>query len=170
MPPAFYGELTDRLAEIHNLGRARAVLSWDERTMMPRGGAAARAEQMATLSRVLHERLVSDELAGLLHQAEGYVQHLPYESDEASRVRVALREHERARRVPAELKVEMARAASIGEHAWQEARERSDFQLFLPHLERNVELNRRYAECVAEEAQNPYDALLDDYEPGMTLA
>src|SRR5919197_4454811 len=125
---------------------------------------------MATLSRVLQERLVSDELARLLDQAEAYVQPLPYDSDEASRVRVAVREHERARRVPAELKVEMARAASIGEHVWQEARARSDFQLFLPHLQKNVELNLRYAECIGEEAESLYDPLLDDYEPGMTLS
>jgi carboxypeptidase Taq len=167
-PPPAYVELENRLAEIHDIGRARALLAWDERTMMPPGGAAARAEQLATLARVLHERLVSDQVARLLEELGSYEQELPYDSDEASLIRVARREHERARRVPIELKVEIARASSIGEHAWEEARARSDFALFLPYLRKNVELELRYVECF--DAQRPYDPLLDDFEPGMTTA
>ena len=114
---------------------------------MPPAGAEARAEQLATLARIRHERLVSDELGRLLDQAAAETSGLPYESDEASLVRVARREWEKARRVPAELRAEITRASSLAEHAWVEARERSDFAAFLPHLERNVELRRRYAEC-----------------------
>ena len=72
---------------------------------------------------------------------------LPYESDEASLVRVTRREWEKARRVPAELRAEITRNSSVAEHAWVEAKERSDYAAYLPHLERNVELRRRYAEC-----------------------
>jgi carboxypeptidase Taq len=163
-------QLRVRLAEINDLGRARALLAWDERTQMPPAGAEPRAEQEATLARIRHERLISDELAGLLEAAGAETDGMPYESVEASLVRVARRECEKARRVPPELRAEMTRQASRGEHAWVEARERSDFGYFLPFLERNVELRRRYADCFDgfEGFEHPYDPLLDDFEPGMT--
>ena len=87
-------------------------------------------------------------------------------------MRVARREWEKARRVPAELRAEITRASSLAEHAWVEAKERSDFASFLPHLERNVELKRRYADCFDgfEGFEHVYDPLLDDFEPGMSTA
>src|SRR5919108_1508746 len=161
-------QLRELLAEISDLGRARALLAWDERTKMPPAGAESRAEQLATLARIRHQRLVSDELGRLLDEAAAETE-APYDSDEASLVRVARREWEKARRVPAELRAEITRTASLAERAWVAAKESSDFASFLPHLERNVELKRRYAECFEdfEGFQRPYDALLDDYEPGM---
>jgi carboxypeptidase Taq len=164
-----YEELLRRFGEISDLGRARALLAWDERTTMPPGGAEARAEQVATLTRVRHERLVSDELGTLIDELRPWAEELEHDSLEASMVRAAAREWDKAIRVPGDLRAEIARAASQGEHAWVEARERSDFALFLPHLERNVELARRYAECF-EGAEHPYDPLLDDFEPEMTTA
>ena len=164
-----YEELLQCLGEISDLGRARALLAWDQRTMMPPGGAETRAEQLATLTRLRHERLSSDELGVLLDRLSPETEELPNESDEASMVRVAHREWEKARRVPAALRSEIARAASLAEGVWQQAKERSDFSLFLPHLERNVELKRRYSECF-EDAVHPYDPLLDDFEPRATTA
>jgi carboxypeptidase Taq len=136
---------------------------------MPPAGAESRAEQLATLARIRHQRLVSDELGRLLDEAAAETE-APYDSDEASLVRVARREWEKARRVPAELRAEITRTASLAERAWVAAKESSDFASFLPHLERNVELKRRYAECFEgfEGFRRPYDALLDDYEPGMS--
>ncbi len=164
-----YDQLLRRFGEISDLGRARALLAWDERTMMPAGGADSRAEQLATLTRVRHERLTDPELGRLIDELRPWAEQLDYDSDEAAMVRAAGREWDKAIRVPAELRAEIARAASRGEHAWVEARERSDYSLFLPHLERNVELSRRYAECF-DEVEHPYDALLDDYEPEATTA
>jgi carboxypeptidase Taq len=165
-------QLRALLGEVSDLGRARALLDWDERTQMPPAGAQTRAEQVATLARIRHQRLVSDELGRLLDEAAAEVDGLPFESDEASLVRVARREWEKARRVPADLRAEITRTSSLAEHAWVEAKERSDFASFLPHLERNVELKRRYAECFEgfEGFERTYDALLDDYEPGITTA
>jgi len=158
------------LAEISDLDRAQALLAWDERTQMPPAGAESRAELVATLARVRHERLTSDALGELLDRAGEDVAALPYDSVDASLVRVARREWEKARRVPAELRAEITRTSSLAEHAWVKAREASDFPAFLPHLERNVELARRYAECFDgfEGFEHPYDPLLDDFEPGMT--
>ncbi|HSI80071.1 MAG TPA: carboxypeptidase M32 [Solirubrobacterales bacterium] len=154
--------------EISDLGRARALLAWDERTQMPAGGAPARAEQLATLTRLRHRRLASGELGRLLEAARAETDGADPDSFEASLVRMTAREWEKARRVPAELRAEIARTASVSEHAWTEARKASDFPAFLPHLERIVDLKRRYADCFDHD--HPYDPLLDDYEPGMTTA
>ncbi len=91
------------------------------------------------------------------------------DSIDADLVRVVSRDWEKARRVPSELRAEMARAESTGEQAWVEARKASDFSILLPHLERNVELTRRYADCYDgfEDFSHPYDPLLDEYEPQM---
>jgi carboxypeptidase Taq len=165
MPPAQFANLKDRLAEIHDLDRARAILEWDERTMMPDSGAAARAEQLATLERLRHERLSSPGLGKLLDELASFGEDLNYGSDEASLLRVARRDHEKAVRIPARLMAEMTHAASTGAHAWRDARERSNFSRFLPYLERNVELKLQYA--ARFETLDLYDPLLDDYEPGM---
>jgi carboxypeptidase Taq len=161
-------DLRTLLAEISDLGRARALLSWDEWTQMPPRGAGVRAEQLSTLSRLRHQRLASDELGRLLDTARTEVEGLPYDSFEASLVRMTTRHWEKARRVPAELRAEITRETSIAEHAWEEARRKSDFRAFLPHLERVTSLARRYLECF--EFDHPYDPLLDDYEPGMKTA
>ena len=157
--------LLEPLGEISDLARAGALLAWDERTQMPPRGAGVRAEQLATLTRIAHERSVSDELGRLIDAAAASLDGAAEDSLEASLVRVARRDWEKARRVPAELAAERARATSIAEHAWAQARERSDFAAFLPHLETVVGLQRRYVECF--DVDHPYDALLDDYEPGM---
>src|SRR5215211_4304304 len=151
--------LRESLGTISDLGRARALLAWDERTQMPPGGAELRAEQLATLARVRHERLTSDRLGRLLEGATAEVEGLPYDSNEASLVRVTRRQWDKARRVPADLRAEMTRAASIAENAWLGFKERSDFGGFLPYLERNVDLRRRYAECFDGfgDFEHPYD-------------
>jgi carboxypeptidase Taq len=162
-------QLRQRVGEIGDLGRARALLAWDERTQMPAGGAGARAEQVATLTRLRHERLASPELGRLLDELRPWAEEQPYDSDDASLIRVTRREWEKARVVPAELRAELSRVTSIAERAWVEHRVRSDFAGFLPHLERIVELQRRYVACF-EPLDHPYDALLDDFEPGMMTA
>jgi carboxypeptidase Taq len=161
-------ELKRRLAEVNDLAKAMGLLVWDQRTMMPPQGAAVRAEQLGTLSRLAHDRFTSDETGALLDELAEYEQGLPHESDEASLIRLARRDYDKERRVPAELRSDLTRAAAAGYTAWVDARARSDFASFLPYLERNVELRRRYADCF--EADEPYDALLDDYEPGMKTA
>jgi carboxypeptidase Taq len=165
-------ELRDRLTEIHDLGRAATLLAWDERTMMPPAGAEARAETLATLARVRHEMFTADEVGRLIDRArsEPGADAPPGESIDADLIRIIGRDWDKARRVPSELRAEMARASSIAENAWVEAKERSDFAMLLPHLERNVELTRRFAECYDgfPGFSRTYDALLDEYEPQMS--
>jgi len=159
--------LRERLAEVSDLHRAMGVLGWDQRVTMPPLGTPARAEALATLGRIAHERFVDDELGRLLERLRPLEESLPYDSDEASLIRVTRRDWEKARKVPAELRAEMTRAAAQGHQVWVEARARSDFAAFLPTLERNLELRRRYVECFEWE-DSPYTPLLDDYEPFMT--
>ena len=157
--------LLERLGEIADLSQSAALLRWDERTKMPRRGGAARAQQLSTLARLTHERFASDELGRLLERAEGSLDGAAPDSFEASLVRITRRDWEKARRVPAELDAETVHASSLAEHAWEQARVTGDFAALLPHLEQVVALKRRYIECF--EVEHPYDALLDDYEPGM---
>ena len=161
-----YEDLKTRLAQVCDLGRATRLLGWDQQTMMPRGGAEARAEQLATLGRVAHERFTQDGIGELLEELRPYEESLDPGSDEASLIRVARRDFDKALRVPSDLEAEMTRAASLAQSAWIEARAESDFGRFLPHLERNVELKLAYIDCF-EPTDEPYDVLLDDYEQGM---
>ncbi len=168
--PQGYATLLERFAQISDLTRAGSLLGWDERTMMPSAGAEGRAEQLATLSRIGHERLTDDSLWELIEELGSWAESVQGDDRlEADTVRVARREAERARRVPVELRAEMTRAASLGETAWAAARGESDFAAYLPHLERNVELARRYADCFEPEGHR-YDPLLDEYEPEMSTA
>jgi carboxypeptidase Taq len=154
------------LAEIADIKHAEAVLDWDSRVSMPHAGAQARAEISATLTRLGHERLVSDELGELLDELAPQTEP---DSVEAALVRVTRRLWDRARRVPGELAGEMAHASGVAVAAWDDAKAASDFKAFVPHLERQLELKHRYIACFPE-IETPYDVLLEDYEEGMTTA
>jgi carboxypeptidase Taq len=159
--------LKERLAEIYDLQRGAGVLLWDQRVTMPPLGNEARSEAIGTLGRVAHERFVDDEIGALLERLRPYEESLDYDSDDASLIRVTRRDWEKARRVPASLRAEMLRAGVRGHQIWVDARTRSDFASFLPVLETNLELKRRYVDCF-EWDDSPYTPLLDDYEPHMT--
>ncbi|HEY2373263.1 MAG TPA: carboxypeptidase M32 [Gaiellaceae bacterium] len=161
-----FTELRERLAQIHDVEKAAAVLSWDEETKMPPSGAESRAEQRATLNRIAHELNITTELGQLLDELRPFEEQHPFESFEASLIRVARRDYEKAVRVPPSLRAEMTRSGSLGYQAWLRAREQEDYGIMLPHLERNLELRRQYVACFAPEG-DPYDVVLDDFEPGM---
>src|SRR5262245_285972 len=160
-------QLKQRLAEIGDLGSVARLLSWDQQTMMPPAGAGIRAEHRATLGRLAHELFASDETARLLEAVRPLEDSLGPDSDDACLIRVVRRDFEKARRVPSDLRAEMARAAAQAFPVWSRARADSDFASFLPVLERNIELRLRYVECF-EPTDEPYDILLDDYEPETT--
>jgi carboxypeptidase Taq len=158
--------LRERLAEISDLARAGMVLAWDQKVTMPVGGHPARADQLATLSKVVHEKLVDEELGRLLERLRPLEESLEHDSDDASLIRVTRRDWEKQRRVPTELRVELTRAAALGNQIWVEARATNDFAKFLPALQRNLELKRKYVDCF-EWDDSPYTPLLDDFEPYM---
>jgi carboxypeptidase Taq len=152
------------LGELADLKHAESLADWDSRVSMPPAGADARADVLATLTRLTHEKLVSDEVGELLELLESVE-----DETDAAVVRVTRRSWERARRVPRELAAEMTHAAGVAVAAWDRARAASDFESFVPHLEHQLELKLRYIECFPE-AETPYDVLLDDYEEGTTTA
>jgi carboxypeptidase Taq len=153
------------LAEIADLRHVETIVDWDSRVFMPHAGAAARANLSATLTRHEHERFVSDELGELLEELGSPED----DSVDAALVRVVRRDWERARRVPTDLAAEMSHAVGIAVAAWDEAKAASDFASFIPHLERQLELKRRYIACFPP-TDSPYNVLIDEYEEGMTTA
>jgi len=159
-------ELKHRLARLTDLRRAEAVLVWDMQVFMPPGGAPSRAAQLGTLEELIHERLVDDRFGELFEELEPYAASLPHDSDDACLIRVARYDWDRARRVPTELAVEFAETAAESYDVWVGARQNSDFAAFRPSLERMIDLRRRYVECFAP-YDDPYDVLLEDFEPGM---
>ncbi len=159
--------LKAKLKDIHNLYSARAVLGWDQQVYMPPGGAEARAEQLATLSKIAHEMLTTPEIGALLNdlaQAD-----FDYDSDEASLIRVVKRDYDKACKLPPALVEEMSRTFSLGQQIWTKARAEQDFTQFQEILTKIVDLNIQKAEAYGYE-DRIYDALLDEYEPGMKTA
>jgi carboxypeptidase Taq len=162
-------KLEARLGEIHDFQAASAVLRWDLQVNMPRGGAEPRATQLATLSRTAHELFVADETGQLLEDLEAELRDASFDSYEASLVRVTRRRYDRERQVPADLVARITKARSLGQVAWEKARAASDFALFQPNLETNVDLAIELAEALGYE-DRIYDALLDRFEPEMKTA
>jgi carboxypeptidase Taq len=157
------------MAELSDLGRIHALLFWDQNTMMPPRGAAARADHSSTLELISHGRLTDPEVGRLLDTLAPWAADEDPDSDAVRLLAAVRRDHEKAVRVPAALAAEMSHADALGQQAWQEARAASDFSRFRDALARHVELRHRYVECF-EPAEHPYDVLLDDFEPGLTTA
>jgi carboxypeptidase Taq len=157
------------LGENDDLRKAATLLFWDQRVMMPPGGAEARADALATVSRLTHERFVDPELGNLLEDLKEVEESLDYDSDDAALIRVTRRDYEKAVRVPPELTGESRRASALAVADWGAARANADYEAMLPHLEKHLELKHRYVECF-DPSDETYDVLLDDFEPGMKTA
>jgi carboxypeptidase Taq len=163
-------QLKERLAEVMDLYKVVRLLSWDQQTMMPPAGTGHRADQMATVQQLAHERFIDPDVGRLLDELQPLEESLDPDSDDASLIRVARRDYEKAVNVPASLRAEMTRAAAEARPVWVKAKAESDFASFLPSLERIVELKLEYVDCVADGVAERYDVLLDDYESQTTTA
>lgn len=158
--------LTARLADVLNLNYASALLGWDQQTYMPSGGANARAEQLATLSKLAHELFVAGETGRLIEDAEAAVKDLDADSDDAALVRVIRHDFDIQTKLPTSLVTDLARTTTLAHEVWAKARAENDFASFAPTLEKIYDLMRQKAEALGYK-ERPYDALLDEYEPGM---
>lgn len=156
-------------AEVADLGHASALLGWDQQTYMPKGGAEGRGYQLATLARLIHQRITADETVRLLDDLMAGVDQLDPDSDDACLIRAAHHAIQKQIRVPVRLVTEMAQVTTAAHEAWAQARAENNFALFRPHLERVVALRREYAECF-QPYDHVYDPLLDDFERGMKTA
>jgi carboxypeptidase Taq len=162
-------ELKARLREISDLGSASAVLSWDQATYMPEGGADARGRQMAMLSQLAHERSVVPAIGKLIEALVPYGEGLAVDGDDARLIRVTRRNYEKAIKVPAEYVARVSAHASASYQAWTQARPANDFKSMVPYLEKTLDLSREYSGFFA-----PYkhiaDPFIDDADEGMTTA
>lgn len=158
-------ELENYVAEMAELGAAVAIAHWDARTYMPQKGVDTRARVVGKLSRLNFERLVSPKLTELLAAAE---KELPGASEEErAMVRWTKRDHERARAIPPDFYQKFVELCTKAESVWEKAKAQSDFALFQPYLAEIVDMVREMA-CLIGYKEHPYDALLEEYEPGMT--
>ena len=143
---AKFQELKTRLLEVNDISSAAGLLYWDQSTYMPPGGAAARGRQMATLSRLAHEKFVDPAIGKLLDELVPYEESLDYDSDEASMIRVARRKYERATKIPSEFMAEVTSHTSESYQVWTEARPANDFARMRPYLEKTLDYSRQEAE------------------------
>ena len=160
--------LKERLRVVSDLRNAASLLQWDESTYMPPQGAAARGRQLATLHTLAHQHFTAPETGELLDAVEPLEKDLPFESDDASLIRVTRKDFDKATRVPARFLETLQTHTSKSYHLWAEARPQNDFSKVADTLERTVELSREYAGFF--EYDHVADPLIDTSDEGMTVA
>ena len=164
-PEQAYQELLKRTKEISYLGSAAATLGWDQEVNLPRQGAPWRAEVLSYLSGQIHRKATDPAIDDLLAAVEESDLVADPLSDAAVNVREWRREYDRATKLPTEFVERFTRVVSLSQRVWAEARAKADFSIFAPNLGEIIELTKQKAEYLGYEDQ-PYDALLDGFEPG----
>lgn len=167
MASATYTEFIRRVKELQMSRAVEALLDWDQETYMPRRGAEDRADQLALIAGLSHEKLISDELGDMLAQLEK--EGCDEDPVATTNLREVRREYDRAVKLPTSLVQEIARTTTLAKEAWVRARQESQFPKFAPHLERLLDLKRQVADLIGWTTE-PYDALMDEYEPGARAA
>jgi carboxypeptidase Taq len=166
-PKSAYDELIRLSRDEATLASCLDVLEWDEETVLPRGGIDHRSEQLALLAGMLHDRSTDPRVGELLEVIEQSDLVADPESPPAVNVRELRRAYDRERRLPRRLVEEIARVTALAQQAWADALDAADYDRFRPWLDRHLKLAREEAEAVGY-PETPYDALLEDYEPGVT--
>jgi carboxypeptidase Taq len=162
-------ELESRLAEVIDLRAAASVLQWDQLTYMPPGGGIARARQLATLRQLAHSKFTDPVLGDLLDRLRIYEQSLDYDSDDASLIRVARRDYEKAVQVPPSFMAELSSHSAASYEAWVRARPANDFESVQAYLEKTLDLSRRYSSFFPD-CEHVADPLIDNADQGMTAS
>ncbi len=161
-----YQKLMQHMAKIQALRASSSVLEWDLEVNMPPQGANGRGEHISVLQELAHEFFTSDETGKLIQAAQTEVAGLPYDSDEASMIRIIAQDYEDDIKLPSEFVAEMSLATTKAHHTWAKARADNNFSAFVADLERIMELKRQEAEYRGY-THNPYDALLSGYDKGI---
>lgn len=159
-------ELNALLTEVYDLENAHALLQWDQSTYMPKGGGAARGRQMATLGKLAHEKMTDPKIGRLLDALVPHGENLPYDSDDASLIRVARRKFEKATQVPASFMADFTTHTAETYTVWTEARPADDFSKVQPYLEKTLEYSRRMADFFPG-YEHIADPLIDFSDAGM---
>ncbi len=166
-PNEAYDWLVTHSRESANYESMAALLHWDQRTMIPPKGHEHRTEMLAQLAGLIHERAVDSRRGEALDKAAHLAEEVASTGAVAVNLREWRRDYERAVKIPHDLAVALAKAAAEAETVWEQARPKNDWQSFLPHLECLLRLKREEAEAVGY-VEEPYDALLDAFEPDET--
>ncbi|MDY3552904.1 carboxypeptidase M32 [Gemmata sp. JC717] len=164
-----YSELLRRSKELGVLNSCAAALGWDHQTYMPTKGAALRGEQMALLAALSHQKLTDPKNGELLAAVEGTDLVTDPEGDAGANVREWRRGYDRATKIPQSLVEELARVTTQAQQVWEQAKKKNDYASFRPLLEQVVKLKREEAAAVGFK-DHPYNALIEEYEPGTTVA
>src|SRR5579872_1272535 len=167
-PNDSYAELIRRTKELSVLNSCAAVLGWDQQTYMPVKGAGLRGEQMAFLAALSHQKFTDPKVGELLSTIEASDLTRDPESDVAANVRELRRGFDRATKIPQSLVEELARVTTQAQQAWETAKKTNDFPTFKPLLKKIVALKREEANAVGFK-DHPYNALIEEYEPGTTV-
>ncbi len=162
-------ELVKRLQELAHLNSALALLHWDQDVNMPERGSQRRAETISHLSGILHDKAIIIDHDGLLSRLKRKLDGKELNAREAVVVNETWRNYEREKKLPEDFVREKAEIISHSQTVWPAARAENNFKKFKPWLEKVVALKRKEAELVGYQNE-PYDALLDVYEPGMRTA
>ena len=154
--------------ELSTLSGIGALIGWDQMTYMPKRGAQEKSEQSALLSKISHEKVISDEFWSHIEKLNQETIYDQLSEKDKHVVKRLKRDVEKSRRIPSEFVVKISKATTIGYQAWEQAREKNDFKTFAPHLKKIIDLEKEY--CNFFEIPGPkYNTLLDDYEEGMTV-
>lgn len=155
--------LKQRLEEGYDLGMAASVLSWDQLTQMPPGGANARARQLATIGKLQQQLMTAPEIGRLLDELREYGEKLPYDNLDAALIRVAKREYDFNTRIPPEFVARFTQHTATTYQVWVEARAKNDFHLVEPLLEKTLDMSREASSFFpeAEHVADPFIALRD---------
>jgi carboxypeptidase Taq len=167
MPETRYDSFIRQVREVYNARSIVALLEWDQETYMPRRGAEHRADQVALIAGLAHQKLTSDEFGETLRAVER--EGVGDDPVRRTNLREVRREFDRAVKIPTKLVQEIARASALAKEAWVKARQESRFGDFAPHLEKLLDLKRQVAGHVGWQTE-PYDALMDEFEPGAQAA
>jgi carboxypeptidase Taq len=160
-------KLRDELVILSKYGSALGVLNWDQEVNLPKKGHQFRGEVNALLSADLHRRVTSDEFVNLVKKLHEQAAFEKLSKDDQVIVRETWRDVEKSLKIPTEMVEEMARLTTEAFAAWADARSKSDFKIYKPYLEKIVVMCKKQAELLGYK-ESPYDALLDDFEPGLT--
>jgi carboxypeptidase Taq len=155
--------------EITDINHAAAVLGWDQETYMPKGGINDRANQLATLNKIAHEKFISKEVGDLIEGSKTEIEKIDANSNDSRLIKVIDRNYQKNVKVPSKLVSEMSKASSLGQQSWAKAKQKSDFSIFEPFLKKQVTLRQEYAKIFTP-YNHIYDVLLDDFEPGLKTA
>lgn len=162
----FYERYNQKMRKIADIGHTLAIMGWDKEVNLPKEGAAIRSQQMATISAIAHNEFTDPKFGSLLRRLD---KSKTLDEAQQKNVTVTLKEYDKATKFDEGFVRERSIKISNAYHAWLEAREANNFNLYKPALQELIDLKIREAQILGHKGGHPYDAMLDQYEPGLTV-